>query len=733
MNFGKIFKIFKKAGKAGSKDKGKKGEAGFNWPSGMRIGIYGHANSGKTVYFTVLNEECKISRELQISITDNATAGEFLSNYRTLWGLGTAAGAGTVVDFKGDKKFPSPTIGDLTLQFNAIVDKRKKIPIVSYDYNGRAVLITERMELGEKVNDFFMACDGILFFYDAKILGAELQSQEHVASFVSMLERMVPLNKRLPVPIGLVVTKADILPGFTGEGKTILINPEDENFLSEDFEIFLEKVLSSNKVASDTIWAGTVRNILIRLKDFLKIVTGRTLNFQIFFVSNTGNAPEKIGTDIGRSLYSPPAKIQPSGVKEPFYWLLKSILRNRRISRFRTVAKVVTALSLIWIILYSLPHLYHFKFLYSRTVAVEDAILETHHGNIYNTSDAEREKIIRAYNKYERAMTVRWVFPAFQTPATRIRSGYSSVNMASAVDNLNRIIRDFTGIVRDTLQWPVLRSSDSSLIQTEKHLKLDEELNGYHQGDEQSVLYTRSGRALAYWNMFKESISKPNDTTIWNLIVEQIEQDKNLYGKEQSNEEVELGKALKEKRKKQVQVVVAQKTSAELGDLIETINGNKNPFYRLDTAVTLLRKTLENLDPGVDKANIAMINRYLQNVNRFNNSQRYICKIETAPEKAHVHIEVVARDKEPKWEVKNQIFAKDTVSFMWKSGDKIHIAIDDKKHKCKYGKEPSDERIMKGKFAIFEMDGDVWFDNLQKKIGISFMPPLEETLPVLKP
>ncbi|MCX6826024.1 MAG: hypothetical protein NTV06_01965, partial [candidate division Zixibacteria bacterium] len=131
--FKKILKVFKFGSKQVSKHQGKKVEGGYSWPAGLRIGIYGHANCGKTVYFTVLNEECKISKDLQISVTDNATAAEFLSNYRSIWGLGTATDAGTVVDLRGEKKFPEPTAADKLLLFTAILDRKKKIPVVAYD------------------------------------------------------------------------------------------------------------------------------------------------------------------------------------------------------------------------------------------------------------------------------------------------------------------------------------------------------------------------------------------------------------------------------------------------------------------------------------------------------------------------------------------------------------------------------------------------------------------------
>ena len=733
MRFGKIFKLFQKGSKAASKQKGKKGEAGgFSWPSGLRVGVFGHANAGKTVYFTVLNEECKISKDLQISVTDNATAGEFLFNYRSLWGVGTASGVGTVVDLKGEKKFPEPTGGDKLLLFNAILDKKKKVSVVTYDYNGKAVSIIDRIDLKDKVIDFMSGCNGILFFYDAKFLGAELPSHEQAASYVSMLEYLAPLNKRLPIPIALVVSKADILPGFTGEGQTVLVGPENENLFSEDFETFFERILESNKVAANSAWAGTVRNVLVRLKEFLKVVTGRTLDFQIFFVSNTGQTPEKIGSDIGRSIYAPPPKIHPVGVKEPFYWLLKSVIRNRRISRMRTVARFVTFISILWLIFYSLPHLYHFNYLLPRATRVESSILETYKGNAYNTSDDERRRIISAYNKYADAWTVDWIFPMFQTPSRRISEGYKSLNMASATEDLNKIIKNFTGIVGDTTLWPKLNPSDSTLDESDIHRKLKEDLSNFHQGDEKSILFTRSGRALAYWDLFTRSIMKPSDTAVWISIAQQVQHDRNMYGKEMSNEEVELGKVLSDRKMKKVQIATAQKAASDLSGLIPQINGNENGAFRLDSAVKILQESVSKLDPAADKGNIDMINRYLQSVNRWNKRQKFVCKIEVLPEKSHVHIEVTDKGKDPLWEEHNQTMMGDSVTIYWKAGDDIHIAIDLNKHKCKWGKEPSDKTILKGKYSIFEMEGEVSFDNIGKRAGISFMPPLVEQLPVLK-
>ena len=233
MNPLKIIKKLGKLFKGGSGDS-KKSSSAFEWPSGTRIGVYGHANAGKTVYFTVLNEECKIGKDLQISITDTGTASDILSNYRALWGVGTETGSGTVVDLRGEKKFPDPTPDGKLLLFNAIIDRSSKYSVCTYDYGGKAISLNSSGELAEKVADFTLSSDGVLFFFDPKVLGAEMQTHAHAASFVSLLEKLAPLDKKLPIPVALVITKSDILPGFSGEDQSILVNPEDENIFEHD-------------------------------------------------------------------------------------------------------------------------------------------------------------------------------------------------------------------------------------------------------------------------------------------------------------------------------------------------------------------------------------------------------------------------------------------------------------------------------------------------------------------
>ncbi|MBD3401928.1 hypothetical protein GF420_03455 [candidate division GN15 bacterium] len=735
MGIGKIFGFLKKGAKAASKSKGKDA-GGIEWPDGIRVGLYGHANSGKTVYYTVLNEECKIAKDLQISVTDNATSGEFLANYRAIWGLGVTSDVGTMVDQRGEQRFPDPTASGKVLQFNAILDRSKKVSVVSYDYPGDAISISERTDLTETVTDFMGGADGLLFFFDPKTLQAELQTQAHVASFVAMLERLAPLKARLPIPIALVITKSDLLDGFSGDNQVVLVPGDLEHILAEDFERFLDEVLSSNQIASNPAWAGSVRNILVKLREFLKVVVGRTLDFQIFFVSATGTTPEKIGTDVGRSIYKPPQRITPVGVKEPFYWLLNTVLRNRRISVFRKISKYAAMLSIIWIIVFSVPFLWHFSYLLPKATDVEESVIEQYDGNVFSSSVDDRRRIKNAYDRYERSWTVKWFFPRFIPPADRVQAFYSKFNTQEALAQLDRVINRMASVVQDSTLWPKLNPSDSSIHLDTEHEQILADLESYHSGDESSPLYARSDRALEYWKLLERFVANRADTAAYNAIVEQTRFNERTYGRDLSAAEKTLAQALvtnlKVKTERKVQQEVAQRAGVELGDLIKRINSNERASYRLGEAVTELRRLRSQLDPGVDAESIRAIDRYLSEADKWNRRRVFEYKVETIPGQGHLHIEVTSGGKDATWSDQSQILQGWEYSLSWKVGDDVHIAIDTLGAPEMWGKSASDKKIMTGRYSLFNLDGEISFDNIGKTVTIRFNPPLNSMLPELR-
>ncbi|MFH1374515.1 MAG: GTPase domain-containing protein [bacterium] len=741
MKFGKIFKFFKKGAKAASKRqaKGAPAEGGFEWPAGVRIGVYGHANCGKTVYYTVLNEDSKISRDLQISVTDGATAGVLLANFRHIWGVGTASNEGTVVDLREDKKFPVPTKGERVLQFTAVVDRKKKIKVVAYDYDGKAVAISPKHDFSEKVTDFMSGCDGIVFFYDPKMLGSEEHTQAHVASFIDFVEQLAPLHRRLPIPLALVVTKADCLPGYSPERsdkQTVLVTAEDEHFFAEDYEFFLERVLNSNRIASDSEWAASVRNVLIKLKEFLRVVVGRTLNFQIFFVSATGQEPEKIGTEVGRSLYKPPGKISPVGVRQPFYWMLKTITRNKRISILRKVAKYAAVLSLIWVAAYSLPNLYHFQYLLSTTERVEENILGAHKFMKDNLLGTERNRIKNTYDRYSRKWLVRSFYNQFHVSSNRIAELYKGLGTEAAGKRLNLVIADVRDIVGVKDSWPQRYPGGDSLVMDSAHLGIEDELAYFQKLDNTSPLYSRSGRVLIYWELFKQSILASTaavSDSLWGQILRQIEHDRGNYGQDLSPEEKQLLDALMAEGATQEQVAVKEETvQTASSDFAGALSGYEqkmdDPKYLLVTLPTKLKKLRPNLEGGaLDSANA-----YLSQVEYFKNSRAYTFKVVNCPPDHHIHVCVTRPGQEPDWP-KAMYIAGREFRITWKNGDHILIALD-KKHTDPssetWGVSPMESEELKEPYSIFDLDATLKFNT--GEVTISCQESLEEKLPKFK-
>ncbi|MFO7914563.1 MAG: hypothetical protein R6U43_02595 [Candidatus Krumholzibacteriales bacterium] len=727
MKMAKIFKFLKKGAKKAKKPGGAAEKS--PWPEGTRIGVFGHRNSGKTVYFTVLYNEGKVTRKIQISVTDNETSAELLSNFRSIWGIAPAGGAGTIVDQRGEREFPDPTAGTRVLQFNAILDQKKKMPVVTLDYGGEAVSISGESDQAEKVKSFMASADGILFFFDPKIMGAEMEIQARASSYVNMLEKISPLKTRLPLPVGLVITKSDTLPGYRGEDQAVLIDQEDEQFLSENFDLFLEKVLG--RVEGDREWAGTVRGVLVKLREFLRVVVGRTLDFQIFFISNTGNKPEKIGADVGRSIYKPPEKIKPSGVKEPFYWILNAIDRNKKLNVMRRVVKFVGVISVIWILLYSIPFLFNFNFLLPRARKVESSIMESADNNLMNTSGEQRGKIYRAYNRYGRKWVVREFFSRHGAAARNLADIYYNFDVGKAINQLDNIINEFAYIVDSRDLWPKYNPGKDSLIYDTNHQELLAGLERMHAGDEESILYQRSDRVLNYWNLFARFIKTARDSAVVSEINRQVDFDMNNAEKYSSSEK-KLGEALLGLTAEKRQEVEAVAGLDDYDNIRDAINGSNDPAYLLGKAPGKLQAIRAKLNLSRHSKQISAIDSYLAEVNKWKRKRTYTCILESVPDMGHLHIEVTGSGQGPSWSKETQLLEGEEVRLSWKLGDDIHIAFDELKYPCTWGVKSSDKRVLQGRYALFALEGEVTFQNIGKTVTIRFKRQLTDMLPELK-
>ncbi len=730
MKSSNILKFAKKGSKKAKKSASKSAGGPQKWPPGIRIGVFGHENTSKTVYFTVLYHQSKIDKKLQISVTDNDTSNEFLSNYMSIWGFDSGTTLGTIVNKAGEKKFPEPTEKDRVLQFTAILEGSRKVPVVTYDYSGRAVSISEYSDEAEKVKDFMASADGLLFFFDSKILGADMEVQARVSAFISILEQVVPLRSRLPIPVGLVITKSDILPGYNGEENTILINSEDEQFVSEGYELFLEKVLGSSNVTANTQWASSVRKVLVKLSEFLRIVVGRTLDFQIFFISNMGNEPIKIGTDVGRSIYQPPEKINPCGVREPFYWILNSVIRSRRLNLMRKFTRFIAAASIIWMTIYSIPFIFHFAGLLSAPARVEKSVLKSVEGNHLNTSETQRKDIIRAYDRYSNKWLVKKFFPDYRVTAMKMKEVYQDFNMGPALERLDGLIGNITKIVQNPALRPKYDPGQDSLMLDPSQEKLKADLEEMHVGDKSSVLYLRSDRTLRYWDLFTELIKNPRDTVIFDKIDEQV-----AFNEKNAQNYTDTEKKLGEALLSSINVASAQpvrstrttrSTVGEYDKIKDRINGSDDPQFVLEEAPGKLRSIKSGLRKGTHDSQISSINSFLAEVEKYNKKQKYTLMLQTVPDVGHLHIEVTTSGREPTWvtaEEIGQLFEGDKISFNWKKGDDIHIAFDELGH-CNWGHQPSDKRVFDSEYAIFELQGSIKFANIGKTVKTSFKPEL---------
>ncbi|MDH3889901.1 MAG: hypothetical protein OEV49_02355 [candidate division Zixibacteria bacterium] len=733
--FKKILKLGKKGAKHVPKGGAPAASSGIEWPPGMRIGVFGHANSGKTVYFTVLNEECKVSKDLGLSVTDNPTAGEFLSNYRAIWGLGTSDTAGTMVDLREDKKFPPATPGEKILQFNTILDRAKNIPVVAFDYNGKAVSIQEHHELAEKVKDFMQGCQGILFFFDPKMLGAELQCQAHVASFVNMCEALAPGGGRLPIPVALVVTKADVLPGFSGEGQTVLVSADQEHFLAEDYEIFLEKILSSNRIASNSAWAGSVRDVLVKLKDFLKLIVGRTLDFQVFFSSNTGVAPVKIGTDVGRSLYKPPDKMQPVGVREPFYWLLKSIIRNRRLKAFRKLSRWVVTLSILFAVVWSVPHLYNFHLKLNRISALEDRHWEGRI-TVAEIPKKARNDLRDQYNSFARSKFATWVFPDHAVQAGYLHDFYKNISEAADLSRLAKSIGDLTNIVRDSTRWPKPAATGDTVVSTEQVVSIETAIAHYAQSPEGSSLLSPSSRAIELWGLFKAALVQNQSADAWNAIVRQVDVYPTMTPKP-SAEIKQLGQAMLDivnsRELEQKREVVHQKTTGEFDSFSAQLSERTDAEYLLGTAVKKLRSYRGQLASDPDRQeDVARIDQYLKDAKAFDKDREYRFTLSNCPPGHHVHIKIEGAGKAGEWPRPQQIRINRPASIIWKKGDRIFIALHEKDHGGSdesWGESYKALAELTSDFAIVEMTEIITMAASGQQISFSFEEDPKKRLP----
>ncbi len=327
--------IFKKAGKLKRKadQKAEKGEQVDH--SIFRIGVYGHKGVGKTVFFTIAYVDSKRSPDFEIMALGE-TQEILEEKYNLMRGQGMDLATGQKI---AARRFPPLSTGEQRLNFEVRTGRNTIIPINTIDYSGELIYIDARGDLKQNLIDFFKECECILFFIDPDAIKNEGERSNRVAAFTDLISQLSGPEKRLKIPVGLVVSKADELPGFKSVEQSALIGKGNGYIRALNFSGFLRGVIKQRLLAARPDWKAELESMLNRLESFFKPLLNRTQDYQVFFISSTGNSPEVITDARGDRVKVPPEDLRPMGVDLPLRWAIQRIAACRRARAFKGVLK----------------------------------------------------------------------------------------------------------------------------------------------------------------------------------------------------------------------------------------------------------------------------------------------------------------------------------------------------------------------------------------------------------
>lgn len=395
----KVLALFKKL-KAKRKKKAGEKEAPPA-PRVSKIAVFGHTNVGKTVFFVMAHEAARDDLRFRLDTRDDQTASELLSNLKMLRGLEASVVEGARTEKRVERRFPPPTSETKTLSFVAILKQRKRFDFTSLDYRGEIASIDEQPELKEDLINFCVESDCILFFIEPDVIFSELYCKNQLASFKSLLQRVVNGGRSLSVPVGLVVTKADLLEGFEDEPHSVLISRRYEYAKSKRYGQFVERLLDQPHVRTNERWRTDLRRVLEHLEDFFKTLSGMSLDYQVFFVSAIGSNPPQKLDERGAAVNVPPRSMRPIGIKEPFKWAVTRALVQKRIRAWRKVTRWVFWLAFLWCLFFSIPNLLNIGFWYPDIVSVEESITGSgYRHDLSKLNDGDLNEFKKRYRKY---------------------------------------------------------------------------------------------------------------------------------------------------------------------------------------------------------------------------------------------------------------------------------------------------------------------------------------------
>jgi hypothetical protein len=345
-----FLRYFKKAAKLAGKAKrpGAPGEPGEKIDRSIyRIGVFGHKGVGKTVFLTAVYAFARDSSELQLLAMGESQA-YLEGNLNTMKGRSGDRSADGEVEIR---RFPETSSAVKKLGFSAQLGKTINASLETMDYSGKDVYLDSAEGMPQNLMDFFQLCDCVLFLIDPDAANNKVELTRRVTSFTRLIEQLSDSRKRLNIPIGLVITKADELQGFKSGLQSTLVGRGAGYIKGLRFNDFVSAVDKQPYLADFPEWKKTLREVLGRFQLLFDPLVRNTLDFQVFFISSTGGSPLDKGDGSGDVHKAPPKDFRPLGVNQPIMWALRRIRACRRAAVFNAISKWLAFTSLLIILI----------------------------------------------------------------------------------------------------------------------------------------------------------------------------------------------------------------------------------------------------------------------------------------------------------------------------------------------------------------------------------------------
>ena len=339
-----------------------------------RIACLGHANSGKTTFWTTLEGATReISDQFNLQTGDNTTAAYLMRQREAmqqgvLWspGAGEKTGESPGVYEPG---YPAQTDLVADLLFMARQPGRPEFPLLVQDYPGDSVAVEDLGGESASVVEFLKSADGVLFFVDGIVTRLSRSAiDRQLAAFRSLLRRIEDRRGQIAKPVGVVFTKSDTLPGFRRGNPVVLLQPSDLRRRHEPFSKFLEQLLRSGPFAEDPAWRDRVSKTMSRVQSFADMLLKKCASPQFFFVSAVGDKrrrPIEVSGDLDASIVV--SRVGASltgsvvlgknqvGLQAPVAWMVNELAVKSVVNRARGIRNRVLTAAAVWAVIVSLP------------------------------------------------------------------------------------------------------------------------------------------------------------------------------------------------------------------------------------------------------------------------------------------------------------------------------------------------------------------------------------------